>query len=99
MLIPVDGPPAPHAQEVNLPNGCTRFMRLGKPGWTRTSWSGKPTNQAATFLSRSFGRQFSLRGTVVITGLDKYAVPVALSPDQAGVVLMKVKAQVVQPSG
>jgi Domain of unknown function (DUF3846) len=55
--------------------------------------AGKPANQAATLLARSFGFEFSLCGTVVITGLDDTAGPTALSLAQAGAILKKVTAQ------
>jgi hypothetical protein len=43
--------------------------------------AGKPVNQAATLLARSFGFRFSLSGIVVIAGLDKQSdVPAGLHP-------------------
>jgi len=54
---------------------------------------GKPTNRAATLVARSFGAQFSLCGTVVITGLDAdTAEPASLSPAQACAILEKIRA-------
>lgn len=35
--------------------------------------AGKPVNQAATLLARSFGFEFSFLGPVVIVGVDKLA--------------------------
>jgi hypothetical protein len=55
--------------------------------------AGKPANQAAIFLARSFGFDFTLRGTVVITGLDDTSGLAALSPAQIGAILEKVTAQ------
>jgi hypothetical protein len=53
--------------------------------------AGKPVNQAATLVAWSFGWQFSLRGTVVIVGLDKTGdTPSALSPDQVDAILKKI---------
>jgi hypothetical protein len=55
--------------------------------------AGKPSNQAATLVARSFGFEFSLCRTVVIIGLDKdTAGPADLSPEQAGAILGKIRA-------
>lgn len=55
--------------------------------------AGKPVNQAATLVARSFGLEFSLLGAVVIVGVDKdTAEPAALSPAQAGAILEKIRA-------
>ena len=54
--------------------------------------AGKPSNQAATLLVRSFGARFSLCGTVVVTGLDDTAGPAALSPDEASAILERIRA-------
>lgn len=54
--------------------------------------AGKPANQAAIFLARSFGLGFTLRGTVVITGRGKDTAVAALSPDQAAAVLEVIRA-------
>jgi hypothetical protein len=55
--------------------------------------AGKPVNQAATLVARSFGFEFSFLGAVVITGLNKdTAEPAALSPAQAWVILEKIRA-------
>jgi hypothetical protein len=52
---------------------------------------GKPVNQAATLLARSFGWQFSLLGATVIVGLDKDADRWAgLSEDQVGAILRRI---------
>jgi hypothetical protein len=59
--------------------------------------AGKPANQAATLLARSFGWQCSLHGTIVIVGLDKDTAPAALSPDQADAILRKIRAPAGQP--
>ena len=54
--------------------------------------AGKPVNQAATLVARSFGFEFSVLGPVVIVGLDKdMAEPAALSPAQAGAILEKIR--------
>ena len=53
--------------------------------------AGKPVNQAATLLARSFGWQFSLLGATVIVGLDKDPDrPVGLAQDQVGVILRRI---------
>jgi len=53
--------------------------------------AGKPVNQAATLLARSFGWQFSLLGATVIVGLDKDADRWAgLSEDQVGAILRRI---------
>ena len=50
--------------------------------------AGKPANQAATVVARSFGFEFSFLGPVVITGVDKdTAEPATLSPAQARAIL------------
>ncbi|MGH3222192.1 MAG: DUF3846 domain-containing protein [Streptosporangiaceae bacterium] len=55
--------------------------------------AGKPANQAATLLARSFGFQLSLYGTAVIVGLDTdTAEPTALSPAQADAILDMIRA-------
>jgi hypothetical protein len=55
--------------------------------------AGKPANYAATLIARSFGFEFSLRGTVVIVGMDKdTSQPAALSPAQVGGILEVVRA-------
>jgi hypothetical protein len=47
--------------------------------------AGKPVNQAATLVARSFGFEFSFLGPVVIVGVDKDTTePAALSPAQSG---------------
>jgi hypothetical protein len=53
--------------------------------------AGKPVNQAATLLARSFGWQFSLLGATVIVGLGKDADRWAgLSEDQVGAILRRI---------
>lgn len=55
--------------------------------------AGKPVDQAATLVARSFGFDFSFLGVVVIVGVDKdTAESAALSPAQAGAILEKVRA-------
>jgi hypothetical protein len=50
--------------------------------------AGRAVNQAATRVASSFGAQFSLCGSVVITGVDDDAAGwVALSPGQVGAIL------------
>jgi len=53
--------------------------------------AGKPVNQAATLVARAFGARFSLRGAVVVAGLDKDAdAPAALSPGQVDAILRRI---------
>lgn len=107
LLIPVDGPPrevdlpggtrfmrslkaligTKHAERIQVTSRWEAW--LDEDG----AATGKPANQAATLVARSFGFQFSFLGPVVITGLDKNMAPAALSPDQAGVILLKIGAQ------
>lgn len=55
--------------------------------------AGKPANQAATLVARSFGFEFSLYGTVVIAGLNTdTAEPAGLSQAQADAVLNIIRA-------
>jgi len=57
--------------------------------------AGKPVNQAAALVAGSFGARFSLRGTVVIAGLDKdIARPAALFRVQVDATLEKIRAPV-----
>ena len=53
--------------------------------------TGKPPNRAATLVARDFGAQFSLCGTVVITGLDKdTSAPTSLSAVQIDAILQRI---------
>jgi hypothetical protein len=53
--------------------------------------AGKPVNQAATLLARSFGWQLSLLGATVIAGPDKDAdSPAGLSHDQVRAILRRI---------
>jgi hypothetical protein len=53
--------------------------------------TGKPPNRAATLVARDFGAQFSLCGTVVITGLDKdTTAPASLSAVQIDAILQRI---------
>lgn len=53
--------------------------------------AGKVVNQAATRVARDFGAQFSLCGSVVITGVDDDADGwPGLSLDQVDAILLKV---------
>jgi hypothetical protein len=52
--------------------------------------AGKPVNQAATLLLRSFGWQFNVLGTLVIVGLDTVTGrPTGLSAEQIDVILSR----------
>lgn len=55
--------------------------------------AGKPVNQVATLLARSFGWQLSLLGATVIVRLDKDADRSAgLSQEQVGAILRRITA-------
>ena len=54
--------------------------------------AGKPANLAATLLAQSFGWQLSLRGPLVIVGLNEETVPVALSPDQVNAIFRMTRS-------
>ena len=106
LLIPVDGPPRVVDLADGGGIRFMRSVRalVGTPCaeriWITDRWeawldedgaaTGKPVNQAATLVARSFGAQFSLRGTVVIAGLDK-DTPAALSSAQVDAILKKIK--------
>ncbi|SRR6266568_3685818 len=106
MLIPVDGPPREaDLPDGGGPRFMRSLMALigtrrAERIWITDRWeawldedgvaAGKPANQAATLLARSFGFEFSLYGTVVVIGLDKdTAAPAALSPPQAAAILRR----------
>lgn len=48
---------------------------------------GKPVNQAATVLARTYGWQVTLYGTAVITGMRNSGNTAGLSPDQVQAIL------------
>jgi len=48
---------------------------------------GKPVNQAATVLARTYGWQVTLYGTAVITGMRNSGNTAGLSPDQLEAIL------------
>ncbi len=109
LLIPADGPPrevdlpgggtrfmhslkaligTKHAERIQVTSRWEAW--LDEDG----AAAGKPANQAATLIARSFGFEFSLLGPVVIVGVDKNtAEPAALSPAQAGAILEKIAAR------
>ena len=109
LLIPIDGPPRevdlPGGGGTRFMRSLRTLIgtRCAERIWLTNRWeawldedgaaAGKPANQAATLVARSFGARFSLRGTVVITGLEKdTAGPSALSPDQVDAILGKISA-------
>ena len=111
LLIPADGPPRevdlPGGGGTRFMRSLRTLIgtRCAERIWITTRWeagldedsavTGKPANQAATLVARSFGFQFSLCGTVVIVGLDKdTAGPTALSPAQVDAILEKIRAPV-----
>jgi len=105
MLIPVDGPPrevdlpdggARFMRSVRALIGtdCAERIRVTDrwEAWLDEDGTaaGKPVNQAAMLLARSFGWQLSLCGAVVVIGLDKdTADPAALSPAQAAAIVRR----------
>jgi len=109
LLVPIDGPPRevdlPGGGGTRFMRSLRTLIgtRCAERIWLTSRWeawldedgaaAGKPANQAATLVARSFGARFSLHGTVVIVGLDKdMAGPAALSPAQAGAILEKISA-------
>jgi hypothetical protein len=103
LLIPVDGPPRAVNLPGGGSTRFMRSLRnligtdCAERIWITTRWeawldengasAGKPVNQAATLLANTFGWQLSLRGIIVIVGMNEQAEPVALSPDQVDVIL------------
>ena len=109
LLIPVGGPPRevdlPAGGSARFMRSLRALIGTGcaEPLWITDRWeawldedgaaAGKPVNQAATDLARSFGFRFSLLGAVVLVGLDKKLdVPVGLSPAQVSVILQRISA-------
>jgi Domain of unknown function (DUF3846) len=109
LLIPVDGPPRlvvlPRGGGTRFMRSLRALIGTGcaERIWITSRWeawldedgtaAGKPVNHAATLVAQSFGFEFSLRGPVVIVGLDKdTAEPAALSPAQAGAILEVIRA-------
>jgi Domain of unknown function (DUF3846) len=109
LLIPVDGPPREvdlpggggtrfmRSLRAFIGTGCAERIQVTSrwEAWLDEDGAaaGKPVNQAATLVARSFGFEFSFLGPVVIVGVDKgTAEPAALSQAQAGAILKKVRA-------
>ena len=109
LLIPVDGPPRAIDLPDGGSTRFMRSLRalIGAECveliWITSRWeawldedgiaAGKPVNQAASLVARSFGAQFSLRGTVVIVGSGKDAArSEALSSAQVDAILEKIGA-------
>lgn len=101
MLIPVDGHPReidlPHGgarfmrsiRAVIGTHCAERFWITDRlEGWLDEDGmaAGKPTNQAATLLAQSFGWQLSLRGTIVIVGLNEETAQASLSLAQVNAI-------------
>jgi Domain of unknown function (DUF3846) len=107
LLIPVAGPatvidlPSGGARLTNalralVGTGCAERLQVTSrwEAWLDEDGAaaGKPVNQAATLVARSFGFEVSFLGAVVITGVDKNtAEPAALSPAQAGAILERIR--------
>lgn len=105
LLIPVGEPPREVELPAGGSRFMNALKAL-TGGWAERLWitsrweawldedgraEGKPVNQAATRLARSFGSQASLLGPVVIVGLDKDADrPVSLSAEQADAILRRI---------
>jgi hypothetical protein len=109
LLIPADGPPReadlPRGRNSRLMRSLRAIVdaRCAERIWITDRWeawldedgaaTGKPVNQAATLLAQSFGLRLDLRGTVVITGLDKEPDrPVSLSPAQIDAILQRISS-------
>jgi hypothetical protein len=109
LLIPVDGPPREvdlpggatrfmRSLKALIGTDCAERIQVTSrwEAWLDEDGAaaGKPANQAATLIARSFGFEFSLLGPVVIVGVDKNtAEPAALSPAQAGAILERIAAR------
>jgi len=113
LVIPVDGPPRAidlpdggtrFMRSLRTLIGTQCAERI----WITSRWeawldedgsaAGKPANQAATVIARSFGARFTLRGTVVIVGLDEdTGKPADLSAAQADAILNHVRAAQLAP--
>lgn len=107
LLIPADGPPrevdlpgggmrfmrslraligTKHAERIQVTSRWEAW--LDEDGAAR----GRPANQAATLVTRSFGFEFSFLGPVVIVGVgEDTAEPAALSPTQTGAILERIR--------
>ena len=99
VLIPVDGPPremdlpnggARSTRSIRALIGaeCAERIRVTSrwEAWLDEDGTaaGKPVNQAAALVARSFGFEFSFLGPVVIAGVDKDMAELAdLPPAQA----------------
>ena len=108
LLIPVDGPPREvdlpgggtrfmRSLKALIGTDCAERIQVTSrwEAWLDEDGAatGKPVNQAATAVARSFGFEFSFLGPVVITGLDKDASgPASLSQAQVDAILEKVRA-------
>jgi hypothetical protein len=109
LLIPVDGPPREvdlpadggarfmRSLRTLIGTRCAEHLCITDrwEAWLDEDGAaaGKPVNQAATNLARSFGFRFNLLGTVVLVRLDNEPdVPVSLSPAQVSVILQRISA-------
>ena len=106
LLIPADGPPREvdlpgggtrfmHSLKALIGTDCAERIQVTSrwEAWLDEDGAatGRPANQAATLVARSFGFQFSFLGPVVIAGVDKNtAEPAALSPAQARAILERI---------
>jgi hypothetical protein len=108
LLIPADGPPREidllggmrfmRSLKALTGTDCAERIQVTSrwEAWLDEDGTaaGKPVNQAATLVARSFGFEFSLLGPVVIVGVDKdTAEPAALSPAQARAILEMIRPQ------
>jgi hypothetical protein len=106
LFIPVDGPPREvdlpgggtrfmRSLRALIGTGCAERIQVTSrwEAWLDEGGAvaGKPVNQAATLVTRSFGFEFSVLGATVIVGLDKDADrPASLSQDQVGAILQRI---------
>ena len=106
LLIPADGPPREvdlpgggakqfmRTLRTLIGTGCAERIQVTSrwEAWLDEDAAGKPVNQGASLIARSFGFEFSLCGAAVIAGLDKdTAEPAALSPAQASAILDMIR--------
>ena len=108
LLIPVGGPPRevdlPGAGGTRFMRSLGKLIGTdcAERIWMTTRWEawldengfavGKPVNEAATYLARTYGAEYAILGTVVIIGLDDTGESADLSPAQVDLIVGKTRA-------